>query len=117
MSGFFKTRKEMRKYIQDNGGMHEFYKDFIALASSYGFKLYEVTKDSFYLHYGTMEGKIGIQFIQLSINKVGIIFGEETPMKQMNNSKTEVLVPFETNLIFDEIIRQVKYVNISKNPS
>ncbi|MFH2142617.1 MAG: hypothetical protein ABIJ97_09360 [Bacteroidota bacterium] len=102
----------MRKYIQNNGGMHEFYKDFITIAQSYGFKLYEVTKDSFYLHYGTMEGKIGIQFIQLSINKVGIIFGEETPMKQVNNLKWEVTLPFDAHLYFNDLISELKYVNI-----
>ena len=74
--GFFGFRRRMIQHVREQGGMYELYKHFVDIFLEDGFQLREVTNDSLYLHYGTNEGKIGVQIIQCSIEKVEIVFGE-----------------------------------------
>lgn len=108
--GFLKFRRQTTQFVREQGGMYELYKTFADLFIEDGFHLREVTNDSLYLHYGTNEGKIGVQIIQLSTNKTTIIVGEELPFKRRNSFKIETNPDFPAKRTHYRIISRLQLV-------
>ena len=75
---FYKHRKELHKYISNQGGMLSMYEDFTNYFKEQGFDIKEVDKESLYLHYGAKEGKVGIQIVQSNFNEANISITSET---------------------------------------
>lgn len=108
--GFFGFRKKMIQYVQEHGGMYELYKLFVDILLEDGFQLREVTNDSLYVHYGTDKGKIGIQIIQGSIEKIQIIVAEELPFNRRNSFKIDTITDFPISQVHDKILANLKLV-------
>lgn len=106
-----------KRYVRENGGMYELYKEFVDIFINDGFKLREINDDSLYIHYGTDDGKIGIQIIQKSINEVVLFVGEELPFNRRNEFKIETITQINTSILFEMLVsklRLVKYPNNDK---
>ena len=108
--GFFKFRNKIKQFVREQGGMYELYKVFVDLFINDGFQLREVTNDSLYIHYGSENGKIGIQIIQTSIERIEIIIGEELPFNRRNSFKLSTSTYFQTFTIHDKIVSSLQLV-------
>lgn len=109
MFGFFKSKSKLTKFVQAKGGMHELYKNFVELFQSEGFQIREVTYDSIYLHYGSSESKVGIQLVQINLQEVQIVIGEEARNGQSNNLKLKASTNLNPRPTFETVLKGLKY--------
>lgn len=106
-----------KRYVQEKGGMYELYREFVDIFINDGFNLREIDSSSLYLHYGTENGKIGIQIVQKSIHEVVLFVGEELPFSRKNEFKIETFTQINSSMLFEKLVsnlRLVKYPYKSK---
>ena len=106
-----------KRYVREQGGMYELYRELVDIFLNDGFNLREINSYSLTLHYGTENGKIGIQIVQKSINEVVIFVGEELPFKRKNEFKIETITKINSSMLFEKLVselRLVKYPYIDK---
>jgi tetratricopeptide (TPR) repeat protein len=99
-----------KRYVQEQGGMYELYREFVDIFVNDGFKLREINSDSLYLHYGTENGKIGIQIFQKSINEVVFYVGEELPFNRKNEFKIETITQINSSMLFENLVSKLRLV-------
>ncbi|MCW9705805.1 hypothetical protein [Fodinibius salsisoli] len=101
---FYKNRKEIHKTVKQKGGMYELYKDFVDYFKEQDFQLREINKDSLYLHYGTWDGKVGIQIIQITPTEAEIVMGCELPSGQSHEGSIKVNIDEDQETMIHRLI-------------
>ncbi|MEX2345302.1 MAG: hypothetical protein WD604_06795 [Balneolaceae bacterium] len=96
-------RREIHKFVQNNGGMVNLYKGIVDYFVEQDFQLREVKKDYIYLHYGTMQGKVGLEILQHEVRKALITLGTETPQGKFFKHEIEI----DSNDDPDSVIKRV----------
>jgi len=108
---------KIKRYVREHGGMYEIYKEIVDIFVNDGFNLREIASYSLYLHYGTENGKIGIQIIQKSNDEVVFYVGEELPFQRKNEFKIATITHINASMLFEKIVsslRLVKYPHKDK---
>lgn len=83
-------KNEIHKYVQNNGGMVKLYEGIVNYFQRDGFEIREVKKDYLYMHYGTNEGKVGLEILQHELDGAVITIGTELPNGKSYSHKIEV---------------------------
>ena len=99
-----------KHYVREQGGMYELHREFVDIFLNDGFNLREINSDSLYLHYGTENGKIGIQIIQKSINEAVLFVVEELPFKRKNGFKIETISQINSSMLFEKLVSNLRLV-------
>lgn len=104
-----------KRYVREQGGMYELHREFVDIFLNDGFNLRKINSYSLYLHYGTENGKIGIQIVQKSINDIVLFVGEELPFNRRNEFKIETITQINSLMLFEKLVSKLRFVKYPYN--